>query len=146
MLWRKVENQLKLHDISFIVGPNRSDKTKFLVEQYGDTPFNIDIAKAKLAYCGGDTSITDAEWHAIYKRDCPFITVDDAHLLKNSDLLKLVDVAVETHKRLYMSCNENISSHLPAMLTHARDYSLSVVKLERLTTNDVCAWVLGEFG
>lgn len=146
MLWRKVENQLKLHDISFIVGPNRSDKTKFLVEQYGDTPFTIDIAKAKLAYCGGDTSITDAEWNAISERDCPFIAVDDAHLLKTSDLLKLVDVAVATNKRLYMSCNENISSHLPVLLTHARDYSLSVVKLERLTADVVCAWVLGEFG
>lgn len=146
MLWHKVENQLKLHDISLIVGPNRSGKTKFLVEQYGDTPFTVDIAKAKLAYCGGDTTITEVEWKAIYERDCPFIAVDDAHLLKTSDLLKLVDVAVETSKRLYMSCNENIVTHLPAQLTHIRGYNLSVVKLEKLTTTEVCAWVLGEFG
>ncbi|KKD59762.1 hypothetical protein RN22_14200 [Grimontia sp. AD028] len=146
MLWHKVQNQLKLHDISLVVGPNRSDKTKFLVEQYGDTPFTIDVSKAKLAYCGGDTTITDEEWQQIIERDCPFITVDDAHLLKMPDLLKLIEISVETKKRLYMSCNETIVSDLPALLTHARTHHLSVVKLERLTANDVCAWVLGEFG
>ncbi|CZF85705.1 hypothetical protein [Grimontia marina] len=146
MLWHKVQNQLELHDISFIVGPNRSDKTKFLVEQYGDMHFAIDISKATLAYCGGDTTITDAEWQQIVQRDYPFITVDDAHLLNTTDLLKLIEVAVETKKRLYMSCNETIVSDLPALLTHARKHCLSVVKLERLTANDVCAWVLGEFG
>ena len=145
MLWHKVRDQLKLHNISLIVGPNRTHKTKFLCEQYEGQPFLIDVSKAMVAYCGGDTRITEQEWQQIIDRDCDFITVDDAHLLQSTDLLKLIDIAVETKKRLYMSCNETIASYLPAFLTHAKDYQLSVVKLERLTENDVCAWSLAAY-
>ncbi|MGF1766916.1 hypothetical protein L4D06_05965 [Enterovibrio makurazakiensis] len=142
MLWYKVGHQLKLHDISLIVGPNRTDKTRFLCEQYEGLSFLIDVSKAKIAYCGGDTSITEEEWNQIIARDCAFITVDDAHLLKPLDLLKLVDIAVETKKRLYLSCNETIASYLPSFLSHANNYQLSVAKIERLTDEDVCVWAL----
>ncbi|WP_028022466.1 hypothetical protein [Enterovibrio calviensis] len=144
MLWYKVDHQLKLHDISLIVGPNRTDKTRFLCEQYDGFSFLIDVSKAKIAYCGGDTSVTEEEWNDIVARDCPFITVDDAHLLKPLDLLKLVDIAVETKKRLYLSCNETIAAYLPDFLSHAKKFQLSVVKLERLTDDDVCAWTLAD--
>lgn len=146
MLWHKVDYQLKLHDISLIVGANRTEKTKFLLEQYGDQPFTLDISKAKIAYCGGDTTITEVEWQQIAERDCAFIAVDDAHLLKPADVLKLVDVAVETKKRLYLACHDTISKHLPAFLAHTRSHELSVVKLVRLTQTEVCAWSLADFG
>ncbi|WP_394209578.1 hypothetical protein [Enterovibrio calviensis] len=142
MLWHKVQDQLELHTISIIVGPNRTDKTKFLYEQYEGLPFHIDVSKAMVAYCGGDTRITEQEWVKIIERDCAFITVDDAHLLQPLDLKKLIEIAVETKKRLYMSCNETIGPYLPAFLSHAQNYQLSVVKLERLTDKDVCAWTL----
>ncbi len=145
MLWHKVDYQLKLHDISLIVGANRTEKTKFLLEQYGDTPFTLDVSKAKIAYCGGDTTITEQEWQQMAERDCPFIAVDDTHLLKPEDMLKLIDMAVSCKKRLYLACHDTISSHLSSILGHARRYELSVVKLVRLTPEEVCAWTLADF-
>ncbi len=142
MLWYKVADQLTLHDINLIVGPNRTEKTKFLYEQYLGQPFVLDVSKAKIAYCGGDTRITDEEWTGMSERDCPFIGVDDAHLLTPPDLLKLVDMAMETKKRLYMTCNETFVAQLPELLSHVKMRRRSLVKLERLTDTDVCAWTL----
>ncbi|MFL7026286.1 hypothetical protein BCS58_18600 [Enterovibrio norvegicus] len=144
MLWYKVAEQLTLHDITLIVGPNRTEKTKFLYEQYEGQPFTLDVSKAKIAYCGGDTRITDEEWTDISERDCPFIGVDDAHLLTPLDLVKLIDVAVETKKRLYMTCNETFVAQLPEFLSHAKLRRCSLVKLERFSDTDVCAWTLAD--
>lgn len=144
MLWYKVEDQLSLHDISLILGPNRTEKTKFLYEQYQGKPLALDVSKAKIAYCGGDTTITYDEWTDMSERDCSFICVDDAHLLMPPDLIKLVDMAIETKKRLYMTCNETFVAHLPEFLSHVKMRQRSLVKLERLSDTDVCAWTLAD--
>lgn len=120
MLWHKVDYQLKLHDISLIVGANRTEKTKFLLEQYGDTPFTLDVSKAKIAYCGGDTTITEQEWQQMAERDCPFIAVDDTHLLKPEDMLKLIDMAVSCkNASILLVTTPFHPTYLPFLVMHA---------------------------
>ncbi|KXF80830.1 hypothetical protein ATN88_16305 [Enterovibrio coralii] len=142
MNWNEMQPHLQSHDVAIIIGPHRSGKTEFVVQQYGDNSPCIDVNKASKAYSGGNPAILDEEWEEIATRDCPFIAVIDAHTLRSDDLFTLVEMAVETKKKLYMTCFDIEAIPYSELLSQICAAKLSLVRIEMLENKEIYAWSL----
>ncbi|MDD1780259.1 hypothetical protein LRP49_03505 [Enterovibrio sp. ZSDZ35] len=142
MKWIEMQPHLDTHDVAIVVGPHRSGKTEFIVQQYGDHEISIDVNKASKAYSGGNPAITEEEWAEIASRDCPFITAIDAHTLRSDDLFLLIDLASKTKKKLYMTCFDIEAIPFAEVMALICQNQQSLVKIEMLESGDVYAWSL----